>query len=321
LQACDTSDLHSAEAGEWLTIAPAFLAAGASVVVSTLFPLADADDPDAELLSSLLAGDDLRSSIRKLQLEHSRRWDAEDGAGVRSVADAPVVWGAYVVSAVGAADLDLIEVFRRENLKEREERLSVGAWRLFTCTVRTTRGLRGRVVSTADVLSEYLDDTDLTWDTGWRTLFLFLGSPVLARWFRLFEHGSRGGKVRPTEELLECIRRASVAAALESRDLESEHVAREILATQTAGLRMARFLNTIGVVRESQIRNIIEDNLGQSLFHPLMRAPIGGKLLEFLPGAQAILRAALPESPAVALSSGHHEDKTGIAEATGTSSR
>jgi tetratricopeptide (TPR) repeat protein len=95
LQACDTSDLSSSSSGEWLTIAPAFLTAGANVVVSTLFPLADTDESDNPIISAVVRGDDLRKAVRDMQIERAARWD-DPQSRHGTIADSPVVWGAYV---------------------------------------------------------------------------------------------------------------------------------------------------------------------------------------------------------------------------------
>jgi hypothetical protein len=76
LLACDSSNLASSAAGEWLTTAPAMLAAGSRTIVTTLFPVVDAAGDDDPVLAAAISGQDLRAAVRGLQRAGARAWDS-----------------------------------------------------------------------------------------------------------------------------------------------------------------------------------------------------------------------------------------------------
>jgi hypothetical protein len=94
LLACDSSNLGSSAAGEWLTTAPAMLAAGSRTIVTTLFPIVDADGDDDPVLTAAISGQDLRAAIRGLQRAGARVWDS---GGPTRFQDTPLQWAAYAV--------------------------------------------------------------------------------------------------------------------------------------------------------------------------------------------------------------------------------
>jgi hypothetical protein len=104
LQACDTSDLASSTSGEWLSLAPAFLAAGARAVTTTQFPLVDVElGADDGLLSALRNGDNLVEAVRLHQLDGLQAWRGQSGKGIPPLETTPLVWAAHAVCATGRA--------------------------------------------------------------------------------------------------------------------------------------------------------------------------------------------------------------------------
>ena len=109
LLGCDTAGAATLGAGgEWMGLAPAFLWAGARVVVATLWPTLDHPESlkfEAALVDVLKREVDPASSLRVLQLEALQDWRRMTlAAGVDSVpAGTPLVWAAYAAIGFAAA--------------------------------------------------------------------------------------------------------------------------------------------------------------------------------------------------------------------------
>src|SRR5215467_10723952 len=101
LQACDTSALSDTTSGEWLTIAPAFIAAGCREVISTLYPLPDQTDPNDALIFAALNGTSLCEAMRKQQRQGLVRWRSGQ---VSAITHTPLTWAAYAPICSRAAD-------------------------------------------------------------------------------------------------------------------------------------------------------------------------------------------------------------------------
>lgn len=93
--ACDSADLRSAEAGEWLVLGPALLWAGADRIIVTGHPIADNVSVDTELIQRLLLGLPLLASLRDIQVERLARWKAGESGPA-----APHLWAGHL--AMGA---------------------------------------------------------------------------------------------------------------------------------------------------------------------------------------------------------------------------
>jgi CHAT domain len=99
LQACDTSAVSDTRSGEWLTIAPAFVAGGAREVLATLYPILDdgaASDLSSTghdpLIGAAIAGESLSAALWEYQRGKSKIWLSK---GNSHLGDSPLVWGAY----------------------------------------------------------------------------------------------------------------------------------------------------------------------------------------------------------------------------------
>ena len=92
LQACDTSALSDIGAGEWLTVAPAFLAGGSREVIATLYPTPDRAAEDDPLVSAAVLGTSLSEALSEMQERSLSAWE---GGTLTSATDAPIYWGAY----------------------------------------------------------------------------------------------------------------------------------------------------------------------------------------------------------------------------------
>lgn len=95
--ACDSGDLGSTEAGEWHTLGPAMLWAGANRAIVTTFPVVDAASVDADLLVAIDEGECMAEALRAVQLEQLALWRAGvTAAGHSGVpAGAPVLWSGH----------------------------------------------------------------------------------------------------------------------------------------------------------------------------------------------------------------------------------
>jgi hypothetical protein len=77
LQACDTSALSDAGAGEWLTVAPAFLAGGSREVIATLYPTPDRAAEDDPLVRAAVSGTSLSVALSEMQEQGLSAWEGE----------------------------------------------------------------------------------------------------------------------------------------------------------------------------------------------------------------------------------------------------
>lgn len=234
LRACDTSDLASATGGEWLSLAPAFLAAGARVVGTTQFPLVDVAGGDrvGGLVGSLLAGTDLADALRREQLDGLARWRAHAGPGRPPLEDTPLAWAAHAVCSTGRAG----------HLAPAVEALHVSsaAVRMLLEAAKVAGDFPDRTVTSAHLVGEYVDrETELL--SG--TLVRELSSAALLQWGPLVLRARRAAGpaegVRPSAELLDAARRAGRVAAGSSGWLEAEHIVQAVMdGPRTPGRRL-----------------------------------------------------------------------------------
>lgn len=96
LLACDSGDLSNAAAGEWSTLGPAMLRAGADRVLVTAFPIRDASSVDREIIAKV-AQFPLGQALRQAQLNQLQIW--RDTRGRHSP---PADWGGHML--IGATD-------------------------------------------------------------------------------------------------------------------------------------------------------------------------------------------------------------------------
>jgi tetratricopeptide (TPR) repeat protein len=108
LSACDTAGATAAGVGgEWLTLAPSMLWAGARLVIATAWPTLE--DPrtlelDTAIVDVLTSHEDPVAALRDLQVERLTRWREGQGSSRRAVIQgwSPLYWAPYV--AVGFRD-------------------------------------------------------------------------------------------------------------------------------------------------------------------------------------------------------------------------
>jgi tetratricopeptide (TPR) repeat protein len=264
LQACDTTDLASASGGEWLALAPAFLAAGARVVVATVFPLNDTAHNDP-MVAALLRGDDAPRAVRHLQREQLARWRA---GGAATLTDAPVVWGAYA-----CCELSPDGVAQRAKMSTNTPNpVSFRTGKALARAARSAKGLRGSVVTTADFLSEYVyTETEIADHSPVRIFGLGLGLPILARVAGRHERAddmvaaAHGKHLAPTKELVRVLSFALAEARREGRRVEPDHVVRVALREDCGARRLAKYLRLLRVTPSQALGNLAERRLAQRL--------------------------------------------------------
>lgn len=254
LQACDTSDLAAAGSGEWLGLAPAFVAAGASAVLTTQFPLIDAPvDPDDELLVGMRAGRDLLETIRSLQIAALGRWreHVDRGAPPRSLSDAPMIWGAYAVCAAGRSPYPTDQAPGVAGSVRLRSALGAAA--------QWAQDTHRSTVTSAHFAAGYVgDETELV-DEGFATLVLVGGALwVLPRVLRAAPiPGATSDELVPSAELVGLLRDAARSARSSGVDIEPEHVLEAALTTRgsAAGklLRLTRLDHHVGFRRTMQM--------------------------------------------------------------------
>jgi CHAT domain len=253
LQACDTSDLASATSGEWLSLAPAFLVAGARVVGTTQFPLVDTTD--GGLIEAMLSGLDLAESIRVEQVKALARWRGHDGSRLPPIQDSPLAWAAHAICATG----------RAEATSESQNRTPVEPSQSLLKVLRMASDRAGGptgdcCVTSAHVLAEFLEsDTHLLSGSGLKEFSMFTRLAVCCRLLRApWAPGPRQG-VRPSAELLAAFRIAGVNAARTTGWLETEHLVLAVLdGPPTPGLRL---LGALGLRRRLALQRTVRGNL------------------------------------------------------------
>lgn len=260
LQACDTSDLASAASGEWLTLAPALLAAGARIVGTTQFPLVDVASQNApgRLIDELKAGADLAEALRCEQLEGLARWRSHAGSTLPPLEDTPLAWAAHAVCSTGRGGHLSIAV---DPL-----RISSSVIQTLVRAAKSAGDRPDRTVTSAHVLSEYIYlDTELM--TG-SLVHELTGASLLEYLPRVLRAARVSGPdgVRPSDELLDAVRRAGSRAATSTGWLQTEHIVQAVReGPSTPGRRLLSVLRlrngmalrqTLrGNLREAQLRS------------------------------------------------------------------
>lgn len=253
LLACDSSDLSSSAAGEWLTTAPAMLAAGSRAIVTTLFPVRDSAGDDDPVLGAAIAGQDLRAAVRGLQRSGARAWDTR---GPRTFQETPLQWAAYAIVAAHQAtpaDAQLPVPGLSPRLKD-----TLYGAALNTSPIR-------RTVHTGHLLARYLDGPGaMAYGLFTNYSILVVAVLGLANWILRSERGEKpAGRLIPGADLLRALTQAQSAVAREGRDIEPEDVLRCALSEQSPALKLVRFMAFARMQRIEHIRNLLEFTLAR----------------------------------------------------------
>ncbi len=252
LQACDTSDIRSASSGEWLSLAPAFLAAGAQVVGTTQFPLVDVSDAAAtRMVAALLRGDDLQEIVRATQTDGLRRWRSHEGTGIPPIEDTPLAWAAHAVIATGRSGHDVPEVSPL--------RVTARTFRALERAARTTKVRADLTVTSGRLLATYLSsESQLLDGSALAEITRETTLDLVSRWVRAQPAPGIDRGIRPSTELLEAAERAGALAAATGW-LHPEHlIAAALDGSRTPAARIVRIL---GRRKSVALRRTLRANL------------------------------------------------------------
>jgi hypothetical protein len=250
LQACDTSALSDADSGEWLTIAPAFIAAGCREVIATLYPVPDQFDRDDPLMRAAVTGGSLSHAVRDLQRRGLARWT---GGQVSAISDTPLGWAAYAPICAYADD-----VHEPSSGTKPHELVSARCMRVLQDAAKQCREGRAKRLDTGYVLSAYLDESELAYefDGGGTSLkpsalLWTLGPYALSRFLRYRDPDARplilpgGAQILLPSILIEAIRAAREAARIDGCLIEPEHIVKYLLARPSAARRVLAFISRL----------------------------------------------------------------------------
>ncbi|PPG17964.1 hypothetical protein C5C74_09490 [Rathayibacter sp. AY1E8] len=95
--ACGSADLDATDTGEWTTLGPALLRAGAARAVVTSYPVFDETPLDTALLDGIGHGMSVDVALRLSQLDLLERWRAGDRSS------APILWAGHMLMGTIAA--------------------------------------------------------------------------------------------------------------------------------------------------------------------------------------------------------------------------
>jgi hypothetical protein len=237
LQACDTSDLAASAGGEWLTLAPGFLAAGAHTVVTTQFPLIDTGgDPDTDpLLQALIRGDDLRVAVRATQLAGLSRWRAlRGGNGLPALDDTPLAWAPFAVCTAGRGSA-------RRDVSSAQVPASRRLYKALGEAAKAALELRDRTVTSAHFCAAYVVDETEVFDESLikAAVMPFIMFP-LAKILRARPEEPKDAGLRPSRELVDLVVTAGQNAADNGSTLEPEHLIAEVLKGHHPGVTVLR---------------------------------------------------------------------------------
>jgi hypothetical protein len=249
---CESADVTGAVGGEWLTLGPALLWAGADEALVTLFPLFDDAPAEQDLMALLVTGIGLRADVVRWQLECLAAW--------RSAGEAwysPLHWAGHSIvgvtrtgggrpippdrgthASVGDVARDLADVL----LPPLSQR-SAGV--LLFC-VKTARELRQEVVTTGHLAWQYLDGESEMFQT--HLLMEVAGNYLSAAVVKLLRRESgpppSGDGPGPSRDLSRLVDRARRRAAeMGSPTTMPAHLMLELLdGPYPDGLRVLRAL-------------------------------------------------------------------------------
>ncbi len=272
LQACDTTALSDTESGEWLTIAPAFIAGGSREIVATLFPLLDQARSD-RLMTAAIRGESLTTAVREEQRSLARRWTA---GLAREVAETPLVWGCY--APIGIRGDGLTEKVTTEP-GAAGDMLAPRTIAFLARTVKECRRSGGGRLDSGLLLMTYMEDRHLDAmlageDLSVRQAVWWLAPYLMTRWAGFRDSAAErvelpGGKpVSVPTVVWSALREGYRQAQLEGCQLQPEHIVIELVANGSAARSLltvvGRLLGRPLVLIERAIAHELADEVARS---------------------------------------------------------
>jgi tetratricopeptide (TPR) repeat protein len=249
LQACDTSALSDGASGEWLTLAPAFVAGGSREVVATLYPTPDISSVDDPVIQAALNGTSLREAVTLTQRVGLSRWEAGDATNATHT---PMYWAGYATICVDAASGDGAE------LGAGTSDVSARFVKVLAKAIKESREGRGKRLDSGFLLSAVLDEGGIAelFDGGSHTLkpsaFVWtLGPYLCSRFLRLRDGATRdlvlddSLTIEVSETLSEAFATACRMALRDGVLVEPEHFLQATLARRSAARRILGFLSKL----------------------------------------------------------------------------
>ncbi|MFC1430610.1 CHAT domain-containing protein [Streptacidiphilus sp. N1-3] len=283
LQACDTSALKDVTSGEWLTIAPAFIATGSREVIATVYPLADLPGTDDPVMRAALNGNSLQEAVSRLQREGLRRWNS---GNITDLSDTPFAWAAYATVAVQPSA-------RMNSAAQKPFRRSVSDTFMHVVgdAISSCLNTRAKRLDSGWLLASLLDSEMIGELLGGATISLLpstltwtLGPYLCTRYARMRDRGPTtrlhvGNNVLHVPyKVTEALQTAWSAAERDGLPLTPHHLVAALLAGPTGASRILGLLAALSRQRRVLVHRAIEFEL---------TAHISGRLTRWTKSPQA----------------------------------
>ena len=276
LEACDTSALSDTGSGEWLTIAPAFVAGGCREVIATLYPVPDDINTNYPLMRAAVAGTSLCAALRDQQRQALVRWTSGQAC---QIADTPLAWAAYAPICIQETRSNQMRTQDTSEEIASARCLSVLADALNICEEGRAKRLdSGYLLASYLEYSGLADDFDggnnslrpsaLLWTFGPYTMSRFL-------WF----HDKAAKSIPLTSEkqalvpvvVLKAIRQARETASLDGTLIEPEHIILHLLKTRSSAHRILTLISRVARRHETLTIRAIDHTLANEIAQPTTR--------------------------------------------------
>lgn len=252
LEACDTSDLASAESGEWLTIAPALLSAGSRTIATTLFPISDQAYADSPVVQAAVAGKNLRAAVREMQVSRSRIWESRTSPPQSC---SPLAWASYATVCAAGSYQGLV--------MNQPPAFSARCQRTLRRAAAQARKRRRRIVTAGDIFAAYFEQSSLSFSA----IALHATISLASRVFRSppAERYSAPSGISPSEDLVDALAAAISEAKREAREIEPEDLVLSSIQRPSSARRLLRIITITRAQTEKQVINSAQHSLANAL--------------------------------------------------------
>ena len=250
LQACDTSALSDGASGEWLTLAPAFVAGGSREVVATLYPTPDLSITDDPVFQAALNGTSLREAVTLTQRAGLARWEAGTAT---DPAHTPMYWAGYATICICADSGD-----GAKRGVGTPDVVSARFMKVMAKAIKECREARAKRFDSGFLLSAVLDEGGIAdlFDGGSHSLkpsaFVWTLGPYLCSRFLWLRDGATRDlvladslSIKVSETLIEAFATACRMASRDGVLVEPEHFLQATLARRSAARRILGLLSKL----------------------------------------------------------------------------
>ncbi|WP_248958733.1 CHAT domain-containing protein [Sphaerisporangium perillae] len=260
---CESADVSGASGGEWLTLGPALLWAGADEALVTLHPIFDEVSVEAELLEHLESGADLRTALSQWQRACLVGWRTY------GVEYSPVYWAGHSLLGrwvSGDGTNRELELAASETPPPPPSDLLIGELK---GAARMAKELRQNVVTTGHFAFTYLESSYDGFETHLLKEGLFtIGGAAMLKILRR-ERGSEGSTEDriPSHALRRLVRDAQgTAQRMGSTITLPEHLMLELLSAPCPDGRL--LLNVLRLRSRPSFRRTLLRDTRRPLFSP-----------------------------------------------------